>query len=197
MKQRHDVIFCFNWQDLEDSEAAAVVQTNAGRLEELTEATSGLAGLDSSNITASHVKFTGGGVIEGETDVFYAYLILGIVAISAGLTYFMIFIATPPRNVMKTREERQKEEENDDDTKPDDPRFKVPFLMGVFVFFVSYCMLEGNYGNFLLAYAVEGLGWSKSMGATVTAVFWASFTIGRGLGNILCQGYQSSGPVRH
>ena len=129
------------------------------------------------------MKFTsGGGVIEGDTDVFYAYLILGIVAISAGLTYFMIFIATPPRNVMKTKEERQKEEENDDDTKPDDPRFKAPFLMGVFVFFVSYCMLEGNYGNFLLAYAVEGLGWSKSMGATVTAVFWASFTIGRGLG---------------
>ena len=148
----------------------------------MTEATFGLAGLDSSNITASHVKLTGGGVIEGDTDVFYAYLILGIVAISAGLTYFMIFIATPPRNVMKTKEERQKEEENDDDTKPDDPRFKAPFLMGVFVFFVSYCMLEGNYGNFLLAYAVEGLGWSKSMGATVTAVFWASFTIGRGLG---------------
>ena len=97
------ILVCFNWQDLEDSEAAAVVQTNAGRLEELTEATSGLAGLDSSNITASHVKLTGGGVIEGDTDVFYAYLILGIVAISAGLTYFMIFIATPPRNVMKTK----------------------------------------------------------------------------------------------
>ena len=85
---------------------------------------------------------------------------------------------------MKTKEERQKEEENDDDTKPDDPRFKAPFRMGVFVFFVSYCMVEGNYGNFLLAYAVEGLGWSKSMGAAVTAVFWASFTIGRGLGII-------------
>ena len=162
-------------------EPSAIVQTTSGLLQELNEATSGIFGLESNNITFE-AKSTD--IVEGETDIFYAYLVVGIIMICAGLALFMIFIATPPRNVMKTKEEKKEEEETEVGTKPDNPVFKVPFLAGVFIFFVAYCMVEGNYGNFLLAYAVEGLGWSKSMGAAVTTAFWASFTIGRGLGII-------------
>ena len=176
-------MFFFHEQETEVGDPAAVIQTNDGHLKEVSEdATSGLGGLES-NLTTS-TQFIASGIIEGDTDVFYAYLIVGIITICGGLAFFMIFIATPPRNVIKTKEERKKEVENDEDTKPDKLAFKIPFLIGVFIFFVSYCMVEGNYGNFLLAYAVEGLGWSKSMGTAVTAVFWASFTIGRASGII-------------
>lgn len=150
-------------------------------MEDLGETTSGAADIEFNKTSA----FTSSEPREGDTDVFYAYLVIGLVMISAALSLFMIFIATPPRNITKTIEEKKTEEETEEGTRPDDVTFKAPFLVGVFIFFVSYCMVEGNYGNFLLAYAVEGLGWSKSMGATVTSVFWTSFTIGRGLGIIL------------
>ena len=60
--------------------------------------------------------------------------------------------------------------------------FLISFVVLVFLFFWMYCILELTYSNYLTTYVVEELNWSKTSGATLTSVFWASFTIGRGAG---------------
>ena len=88
------------------------------------------------------------------------------------------------KSCLKSSRQKKEDDEEDKGTKPVKASFRIPFLTGIFVFYVLYCILEANYGNFLLAYAVEELGWTKAMGATVTSVFYATYMIGRGLGII-------------
>ncbi len=164
---------------LKDEVGVAFQQNVEDDQEDPTEGSAEVPG-PMSNVTS--LALTDAAVVEGESHVFYAYLIVGLVMISAGLALFMIFLASPPRHIFKTKEDKKEEEETEKGTRPDKLSFKVPFLIGVFVFYVMYCVVEGNYGNFLFTYAVEGLCWSKSAGAQVTSVFWTSFTVGRGLG---------------
>ena len=73
---------------------------------------------------------------------------------------------------------KQKSEKVDSNSKC----FFISFVSLVFIFNWMYCILEVTCGNYLTAYTVDELNWSKTAGATLTSVFWASFTIGRGIG---------------
>ncbi len=120
-----------------------------------------------------------------QTNLFTAYLIIGIILITSSLSFIFIICGNQSKSCLKSSRQKEDEDKKDEGTKEVKATFRIPFLTGIFFFYMSYCVLEANYGNFLLAYAVEGLGWTKSMGATCTAVFWASFMIGRALGIIV------------
>ena len=107
-----------------------------------------------------------------------------MVLIASSLSFVFVIFGNHSRSCLKSSKQKKEETKQDGGTKPVKPSFRIPFLIGIFLFYMCYCVLEANYGNFLLAYAVEGLGWTKSMGATVTSVFWTTFMIGRGLGII-------------
>ena len=144
------------------------------------ETTPFLRGLESNDTAHAQVKVSG--IMDEDTKVFYAYLTVGTITLCSALTFFIVFILSPPRKITKTKEEQEKEIKDDVNIKPDNLEFKIPFLVGVFVFFTSFTMVELTYANFLSAYATLGLGWSRTMGAAITTVFWASFTLGRAVG---------------
>jgi fucose permease len=119
------------------------------------------------------------------TDIWRAFLIVAsvIVLVLAGF----VFILVKWERSLKEIKRKEEEMEQDDGTEiiKETKKFKAVIISMVFIFYLLYCILEMNYANFLLTYAVKHLQWSKSNGASVTAVFWTTFTIGRGLGIFL------------
>ena len=59
--------------------------------------------------------------------------------------------------------------------------FRVQILILLFIFYFLYVGMEVTYGNLIMSFAVEYLGWSKARGTVLTSVFWGSFAAGRGM----------------
>ena len=127
-----------------------------------------------------------------ETKIVWCYLIVGICnVISAALQFFMLFLTKEPISLChgKTRGQNIKNniqgEELLQNKSFSEKGFRIKIVILVFMFYLTYCTLELNYGNYLAAFAVKRLGWTKSAGAMVTSAFWATFTGGRALGIVL------------
>ena len=116
---------------------------------------------------------------EPTTNVRYAYFISGGVLLIHCIIFFILYLIGDAHCCIQKQEGTDQEEERlADYNKP----FLISFVILVFLFYWMYCILELTYANYLTAYVVEELNWSKTAGATLTSVFWASFTIGRGAG---------------
>ncbi len=115
-----------------------------------------------------------------ETCIFNAYLIAGVMVILAACFLLMNFCINIQDDLTETNEEKEQDTVNSDNLS-----FKIPFLVGVFFFYVSYCGLESNYGNYVATYAVEELSFTKENGARVTAVYATGYTVGRACGILL------------
>ena len=125
-----------------------------------------------------------------ETKIVWCYLIVGICnVISAALQFFMLFLTKEPISLChgKTREYNIKDSIQGEvqDESFSEKTFRIKIVILVFMFYLTYCILELNYGNYLTAFAVKRLGWTKSAGAMVTSAYWATFTGGRALGVVL------------
>ena len=117
-----------------------------------------------------------------QTNLFQAYLIIGMFLFVAVLLVMFVTCGNPAKSCLKSSTQKEEEEKKEEGTRPVAASFKIPFLIGVFIFYTCECVLEVGYGNLLLAYAVEVLGWSKSMGAKCTSLFFGTFMAGRALG---------------
>lgn len=126
----------------------------------------------------SNTASGGTGITEkSETQVKFAYFI------AAGLLWFhtltfVILWATGKRNCCKTETEEEEKEEKFVGNKC----FLVSFVLLVFLFYVAYVTIEIGYANYLTTYVVDEMKWPKTSGATLTSVFWGSFTAGRFFG---------------
>ncbi|XP_076461019.1 sodium-dependent glucose transporter 1A-like [Babylonia areolata] len=108
------------------------------------------------------------------TDVHYAFLISG------GL----ILLIAIPLTVQLFSDRSQKRRQDKQDEKKD---VKQPLPFGLFLFVMSilcifyflYSPVEDTFASFLTTFVVKQLHWSKSKGAQVTALFWASYAGGR------------------
>ncbi len=116
-----------------------------------------------------------------KTHIFYAYLISGILVVTAGCCSIMNLCAITQNNLLETNQENAVEKTKSSD----DCTFKIPFLIVVFLFYVSYCGLEANYVNYIATYVVEELSFSKKDGAMVTALFYMGYNFGRVCGIFL------------
>lgn len=58
---------------------------------------------------------------------------------------------------------------------------RVTILFLLFLFFFMYVGMEVTYGGLILSFTVQHLKWSKDQAAIVTAIFWGSLAVGRGV----------------
>ena len=109
----------------------------------------------------------------------YAYLISGGFLLLAGLAFLVLYV-TGSRPICIHKKEEQNPEEL---TKIEGNKILfVTFVVLVFIFYWMYCNLELSYSYYLMSYTVDELGWSKTDGASLTSVFWGTFTFGRIVG---------------
>ena len=113
-----------------------------------------------------------------ESHIFYAYLISGVMVVMAACFLLMNLCINTKEDISETIKKKDPEKTE----KYDELTFKIPFLIGVFLFYVSYCGLESNFGNYVATYAVEDLSFTKNNGARVTAVYSMGYTVGRACG---------------
>ena len=123
---------------------------------------------------------TGGLVLSQEptTRVRYAYVIAGSLLLFHSLIFLCLYLSEDKTFFIQESKGKKKSEKVDSNSKC----FFISFVSLVFIFNWMYCILEVTCGNYLTAYTVDELNWSKTAGATLTSIFWASFTIGRGIG---------------
>ena len=115
---------------------------------------------------------------EPTTRVRYAYFIAGSLLLFHSLIFVCLYLSGDKTFFIQESKEKKKSEKVDTNSKC----FLISFVSLVFIFNWMYCILEVTCGNYLTAYTVDELNWSKTAGATLTSVFWTSFTIGRGIG---------------
>ncbi|XP_059171625.1 sodium-dependent glucose transporter 1B-like isoform X2 [Physella acuta] len=118
------------------------------------------------------------------TNVHYAFLISGIIAILTSFPFIYLSI------VEKSTEHKSEEKY----TQKVHSR-KLPRHLNIFVilvlcfFFLVYCCVEDTFASFLMTFVVtEYDEVSKSKGAYITTFYWASFAVGRFL-NIFVSKY--------
>ena len=123
---------------------------------------------------------------EMETDVGNAYYIVGTLCLASCIMFTAVFMVGKRQIfILWTQLTESHTEKKVDFTRPQKTSFTVKLAALVFGFYLCYCLLEINYANFLLVYAVKHLNWTKSMAASVTAAYWGSFMIGRFAGILI------------
>ena len=114
-----------------------------------------------------------------QTQVGYAFYTTGSILCFNSLTFFVVYLSGSKVCCLPKEADEKNEEVR---ILKDNKCFVVSFVFLVFTVYWTYCTLELTYSNYLTTYAVEELGWSKSTGATLSSVFWASYTFGRVVG---------------
>ena len=114
------------------------------------------------------------------TRVRYAYFIAGSLLLFHSLIFMFLYLYGDKTFFIQGSKSKTKSEKMDLNSKC----FLISFVSLVFIFNWMYCILEVTCGNYLTAYTVDQLNWSKTAGATLTSVFWTSFTIGSRYWNI-------------
>ena len=114
-----------------------------------------------------------------ETEVKYAYLIAGGFLLLTGLAFLILYLTgSQPICIHKKEEQNPEESSKIEGNKV----LFTTFVVLVFIFYWMYCNLELSYSYYLTSYTVDELGWSKTDGASLTSVFWGTFTFGRIIG---------------
>ena len=110
------------------------------------------------------------------SNVHYAYMISG------GFALLVCIPLTAQLFSDRSQKRRQAEKDKKNVKQP------LPLALFIFVqlilcfFYFLYCAVEDTFAGYLTTFVVTQLHWSKSQGAQVASVFWASFAAGRFLG---------------
>lgn len=126
--------------------------------------------LETSNVTDNSTAFT----LLLTTNVHYAYLISGSIILLTAVPHIIQLFTERAQKRRQTHVDEKKETKQ--------PLPTPLFLFVLFclcVFYFLYCSVEDTFAAYLSTSVVKQLHWSKSDGAQVTSVFWASFAVGR------------------
>ena len=125
---------------------------------------------------------------EYESQIHWAYLIIGLCACLSAILFLLVTLFCSNLKLtclMKQQKLLNNEGSPNDADEKKDKAFRIKLSILLFFFYFCYCILEMNIGTYLTAYAVKELGWTEQQGASVTSVYWTTFTIGRALGIVL------------
>ena len=123
----------------------------------------------------------------GETRVYWAYAIGGALMLSAAIPFLVLYCKSGrySRNSKKEVEMEKSTDESNGNLPVLSLKLKIVFLFFLSALLANYCGIEGRFSGLLMTFVVEHLDWTKSNGAHVNTVFWASFSAGRFLGIIV------------
>ncbi|KAK6191355.1 hypothetical protein SNE40_003069 [Patella caerulea] len=113
--------------------------------------------------------------ITSMSKIQFAYLIIGLLLGVNAFMFLVLYCKEKYRNIPSPQEEKEK------DLRRGSHSFRVTILALLFMFFFIYVGMEVTYGGLLSTFAFEHMDWSEQKGATVTAVFWGSVAVGRGI----------------
>ena len=125
--------------------------------------------------------------IYGETKVHYAYLIGGILVLSAAIPFLVVYCSSGrySRNNIREKPSGKAKGNSSSDLPVLSLKLKIVFVAFLSTFLMCYCAVENRFSSLLMTFVVEQLDWTKSDGARVNTVFWAAFAAGRFLGIII------------
>jgi Na+/melibiose symporter-like transporter len=107
----------------------------------------------------------------GETNVMYGYLIGGT---SAVIISAMMFVAHSAYSGIYVQRQAKGDHQERKSTPRNLMSLKITFVVLLALFYVFQSIAIRTYGSYILAFSVNYLGWSKSDGANLTSVYFAS-----------------------
>lgn len=130
-----------------------------------------------SEATAQNITLAGNTssqVLPLTTQVHYAYLICGVIIFLTSLPLIHQWFGE------RSEKRRQATGEEEKTVKQPLPTHLFIFVLLVLcIMYFLYCAVEDTFASFLTTFVVKQLFWSKSTGALITSVYWASFASGR------------------
>lgn len=136
-----------------------------------------------------------------ETRVQYAFLISSCIAISGSFGYMLLYCRFSNVYVFAANAKKQKDVQEKGLASDDKPKgrhlsakLKILFLTLLSLLLMTYCIIEDEFGNYLMTFSVLWLGWSKETGSYATTVYWTCFIIGR-FGGIFISNCYSQGRI--
>ena len=137
-----------------------------------------------------------------ETRVQYAFLISTVMSLSASLgcvfLYFKLSdVFVDAANAKRPRDKfREEKDTSEECIKPKGHHMsrglKAIFLCLLALLLTTYCIIEHEFGNFLMTFVITYLYWNKESGSYVNTVFWACFVLGRFAGIFLVKQFKQS-----
>ena len=123
----------------------------------------------------------------GETRVHWAYAIGGALMLSAAIPFLILYCKSGrySRNSKKEVQLEKSADENNGNLLVLSLKLKITFLFLLATLLANYCAVEARFSGLLMTFVVEHLNWTKSAGAHINTVFWATFSAGRLLGIIV------------
>ncbi len=119
-----------------------------------------------------------------QSQIWIAYSIAGLVLTIASLTSVIVCISNNNRSVCLTVKPFNKVIEKKN-SKNDTFVYRTVVTTSLSVFIMFTKALEIGFPDYLTAYVAEFLKLDKSTGAILTSVYFAAFSIGRGLGIVI------------
>lgn len=108
------------------------------------------------------------------TTVHYAFLVSGTLILLVAIPLTVEFLG---ERHQKRRQERKHEIEETKQPLPLGLFLFVSFVLCIFYFL--HCGIADTFAPYLVVFVVKQLHWSKSTGAQMSSVYWASFAVGR------------------
>ena len=136
-----------------------------------------------------------------ETRVQYAFLISTVMSLSASIGCVFLYFKLSDVYVNAANAKRPRDSSKETDTsgecvKPKghhmSRRLKAIFLCLLAILLMTYCIIEDEFGNFLMTFVITYLNWNKESGSYVNTVYWACFVIGRFAGIFLVKQFKQS-----
>ena len=118
--------------------------------------------------------------IHRETNVQYAYLISGLLAITSAVTFLGLFITN--RNRDKQEEEEHGESEDDHGLPPKIQTLAVVLLCAVSTLATGFV---DHFPSFLATFGMLQLDWSQDTGSSMTSLNFATYAVGNLVGVFL------------
>ncbi|XP_060569476.1 sodium-dependent glucose transporter 1-like [Ruditapes philippinarum] len=123
--------------------------------------------------------------VYGETHIHYAYLIAGIVSLTATIPFLCLFLlsqkyATYVDSPLASSD--IKNENTIDDLPKLSLKKKITFVTLLMLLISIYACTEARFSGLLTTFLTEYLDWSTAEGLHVTSLFWGTFAAGRFLG---------------
>ena len=139
------------------------------------------------DMNVSHVNETVlPNVSMGDSMVQIPYGIAGSVTCVIGIIFLILFVkdGAIPHAIMKDDPSKNKGKAGENEFK----QYKVIRISIIVIltcFYMAMITVLVAMSSLMVMFCVQHLGWSKSMAVNLTTVFWASFTISRGIGILL------------
>ncbi|XP_041375635.1 sodium-dependent glucose transporter 1-like [Gigantopelta aegis] len=142
-----------------------------------------------SGVTDVHNNMPGPLPDSDESILYIAYLISGALCILSSIPFIVHFCTSKHDERHQHHHHHHHKQRPRRHVKQDAayrhgrsiPQFTFILLL-VILIYILYVAVESTFSNFLLAFAVRKLGWTKSAASVLTSVFWAAFAAGRFLG---------------